>query len=89
MADYSDMPKLEREEPMLQWGGENEEKENEDKENEENIPPRKATKKNNQFDFKLNRVLNSEEMSGSGFRCLSAGQASSGRFKGGGLIKFK
>jgi hypothetical protein len=71
MGEFEDMPVLEREELPFQWGG---------NQNEENIPPRGNKKK--QFDFKLNRNLNPEELNGTGFRCLSAGQASSGRFKG-------
>jgi hypothetical protein len=71
------MPILEREEPTHQWGAGNEE-------NEENIPPPTKNKKNAvQFDYKLNRILKTEDLTGNGFRCLSAGQASSGRFKGG------
>jgi hypothetical protein len=71
------MPILEREEPTHQWGAGNEE-------NEENIHPPTKNKKNAvQFDYKLNRILKTEDLAGNGFRCLSAGQASSGRFKGG------
>jgi hypothetical protein len=80
MDQFEDMPVLEKEEMPLHWGG---------GQNEENIPPKKGQNDENippkkkQFDFKLNRNLNPEEFKGNGYRCISAGQASSGRFKGG------